>query len=132
LRFVPEEERWKSGWLGRPGASDILLPLCDRAWFGGNWGCCMLWTELERFMAEEGIGIAELLLFTGPNVCAMLETVCVRDDRMVRNTTYLAGTADREHTRIGHVLVCCRNALQLCIGVASGGLEMGILRGLWC
>ena len=35
-RFVPEDERGKSGWLGRPGARDILLPLFDRAWFGGN------------------------------------------------------------------------------------------------
>ena len=70
LRFVPEEERWKSGWLGRPGASDILLPLCDRAWFGGNCGCCMLCTELERFIADAGMGIAEMLLLTGPNVCA--------------------------------------------------------------
>jgi len=69
-RSVPEEERGKSGWLGRPGARDILLPLFDRAWFGGNWGWFMLLMELERFMAEAGIGIAEELLFTGPRVCA--------------------------------------------------------------
>jgi hypothetical protein len=25
-RLVPEDERWKMGWLGRPGASDILEP----------------------------------------------------------------------------------------------------------
>jgi hypothetical protein len=24
--LVPEDERWKMGWLGRPGASDILEP----------------------------------------------------------------------------------------------------------
>jgi hypothetical protein len=35
-RFVPDDERWKSGWLGRPGARDILEPDCERAWFGGN------------------------------------------------------------------------------------------------
>jgi hypothetical protein len=30
----------------------------------------MLLMELERFIADEGIGIAEMLLFTGPKVCA--------------------------------------------------------------
>jgi hypothetical protein len=30
----------------------------------------MLLMELERFMAEAGIGIAEELLLTGPKVCA--------------------------------------------------------------
>lgn len=71
-RFVPEEERWKSGWLGRPGARDILDPDCERAWFGGNWweACCMFTTEPVRFIAEEGIGIAVMLFCTGPRVCA--------------------------------------------------------------
>jgi hypothetical protein len=26
--------------------------------------------ELARFIADEGIGIADMLLFTGPKVCA--------------------------------------------------------------
>lgn len=69
-RFAPEEERGKSGWLGRLGARDILDPLCERARLGGNWGCCMFDIELERFMADAGIGMAEMLLFTGPKVCA--------------------------------------------------------------
>lgn len=59
------------GWLGRPGASDILEPDCERAWLEANCpaGCCMFEMELERFMADEGIGIAETLLFTGASVC---------------------------------------------------------------
>ena len=71
-RFVPDDERWKIGWLGRPGARDILEPDCERAWFGANWfpPSCMFEIELERFMAEAGIGIAEILLLTGPRVCA--------------------------------------------------------------
>jgi hypothetical protein len=32
----------------------------------------MLFTELVRFMADDGIGIADMLLFTGPKVCALL------------------------------------------------------------
>lgn len=35
-RFVPDEERWKMGWLGRPGASDMRDPDCERARLGGN------------------------------------------------------------------------------------------------
>jgi hypothetical protein len=60
------------GWLGRPGASDMREPDCERAWFAPNWpgGCCMFEIELERFMADEGMGIAEMLLFTGASVCA--------------------------------------------------------------
>jgi len=47
-------------------------PDCERAWFAPNWpaGCCMFEMELERFMAEEGMGIAEPLLFMGASVCA--------------------------------------------------------------
>lgn len=60
------------GWLGRPGARDILDPLCDRAWFGGNCccDCCMLLTEVWRFMADEGMGMADMLLVTGARLCA--------------------------------------------------------------
>lgn len=33
-KFSPEDDRWKMGWFGRPGASDILEPeverICDR------------------------------------------------------------------------------------------------------
>jgi hypothetical protein len=43
-------------------------PDCERAWFG-----CML-DMLWRFMAEAGIGIAELLL-TGAKVCACCQRV---------------------------------------------------------
>jgi len=71
-RFVPEEERWKSGWLGRPGASDILEPDCERAWLAvkGAPAGCRLEMELERFMADEGMGMEVKLLFMGASVCA--------------------------------------------------------------
>ena len=35
-RLLPEEERWKMGWFGRPGASDILEPEVERAWLDAN------------------------------------------------------------------------------------------------
>jgi hypothetical protein len=71
-RLVPDEERWKTGWLGRPGASDILEPDCDRAWFAakGPPAGCMPLMELDRFMADEGMGIDVMLLFMGARVCA--------------------------------------------------------------
>lgn len=71
-RFVPDEERWKIGWLGRPGARDMREPDCERAWFGANCDTppCMLGIELWRFIADEGIGIAVELLVIGPSVCA--------------------------------------------------------------
>jgi hypothetical protein len=65
------------GWLGRPGASDMREPDCERAWLGGNWdpACCMPLTELVRFMAEAGIGIADMLLFMGAKDCALRQMV---------------------------------------------------------
>ncbi len=56
-RLVPEEERWKSGWLGRVMgmASDCRDPDMDRAWL-------LPAAELERFMAEGGWGMFELRL----------------------------------------------------------------------
>jgi hypothetical protein len=73
-RFVPDEERWKTGWLGRPGARDMRDPDCERAWFGGNWigACCMFDTELVRFIADDGIGIAEVFVWAGPRVCGVM------------------------------------------------------------
>jgi hypothetical protein len=62
-RLVPDDDRWKTGCAGRPPASDILEPDCERA-------CVFRCTELERFMADDGIGIAETLLLTEPRVCA--------------------------------------------------------------
>lgn len=60
------------GWLGRPGASDIREPDCDRAWFAvkGAPACCIPLMELERFMADEGMGIDVTFVFIGASVCA--------------------------------------------------------------
>lgn len=69
-RLLPEDERWKTGWLGRPGARDMREPEVERAWLEVNRlpVCCMLDMEFERFIAEVGIGIAEALCVTGPRV----------------------------------------------------------------
>lgn len=32
-RLLPDDERWKRGWFGLPGASDILEPDTERACF---------------------------------------------------------------------------------------------------
>jgi hypothetical protein len=46
-------------------------PDCERARLGGNCddGWFMFETELVRFIADDGMGIADELLFTGANVC---------------------------------------------------------------
>lgn len=62
-RFVPEDERPKSGWLGRDMARDGLDP--DRAWLPEKFA---LTFELDRFMVEPGCGIAVLVLMP-PRVC---------------------------------------------------------------
>jgi hypothetical protein len=72
-------------------------PDCERAWFAP--GCCMLEMELDRFMADEGIGI-DVLLAMGASVCASGQS-----ERALFVTegasTYLA--ADREEARfLGH------------------------------
>lgn len=89
------------GWLGRPGASDILEPDWDRAWFAakGAPACCMPLMELVRFMADEGMGIDVRFVFMGASVCARGQnrTACKGRGR----PTYLA--ADREEARlVGH------------------------------
>jgi hypothetical protein len=62
--------------------------------------------ELVRFMADDGIGIAVELLFTGANVCACCQKV-LRGGAMAwgvkvrRRETHLS--ADRKHARLlGH------------------------------
>ena len=58
-KFAPDEERWKMGWFGLLGASDMREPDAERRWVLGApaW---KLWTEFERFIAEVGIGIADI------------------------------------------------------------------------
>ena len=60
-RLLPEDERWNMGCAGRPAASDMREPDWERPCCEGNW-LPMLDTELTRFMADEGIGIAVILL----------------------------------------------------------------------
>jgi hypothetical protein len=64
------------GWAGRPAASDMREPDCERP-------CCppVMCTELVRFIADEGIGIADILLFTGPSVYNVLEVLQRRRER---------------------------------------------------
>ena len=64
-RFVPEDERWKSGWLGRDIARECLDPDMPRAWLPEKFALTL---ELDRFMVEPGCGIAVLVLMP-PRVC---------------------------------------------------------------
>jgi hypothetical protein len=61
-RFVPEEDRWNSGWLGRGGASDARDPEIERTWLAVNGALFTLTPEMEldRFIADAGCGILEL------------------------------------------------------------------------
>lgn len=68
-RLSPEEERWKMGWLGRPGARDMRDPEVERAWFAvlgapNALAFCIFEMDWERFMADMGMGIAETLCAT--------------------------------------------------------------------
>lgn len=74
-RLVPLEERWKSGCCGRPGASDILLPDVLRACWTVKGGCWKFPILLVRFIAEEGIGIADALWLMPPSVCGLSVSV---------------------------------------------------------
>jgi hypothetical protein len=49
------------GCEGRPGASDIRDPEVERAWLVVAGALPSWWFELDRFIAEAGIGIAEAL-----------------------------------------------------------------------
>lgn len=57
------------GWFGLLGASDMREPDAERTWVLGApfW---RLWIEFERFIAEAGIGIADILALIPPSVCA--------------------------------------------------------------
>lgn len=72
---TPEEARWNRGcWIWWFGMSDIREADADRlCWtvFGACGSCVWCETELERFMADEGIGIAEMLLLRTPSVCCL-------------------------------------------------------------
>ena len=58
-RLVPDDERWKCGWLGRDMARDCLDPDMERAWPPAKVDALL---ELDRFMVEPGWGIAEFRL----------------------------------------------------------------------
>ncbi len=56
-RLVPEEERWKTGCAGRLGARDMREADVVRTWLVV---CRLVW-DVDRFIADAGIGIAEAL-----------------------------------------------------------------------
>lgn len=64
-RLVPDEERWNIGWLGRDMESDCLCPERDRPWPPPENG--PVDAELDRFMADDGCGIA-VFTFMPPSV----------------------------------------------------------------
>ena len=59
-RLSPDDERWKTGCDGRPGASDMREPDVVRTWLV-VCGACRFWFDVDRFMAEAGMGMAETL-----------------------------------------------------------------------
>lgn len=73
-RLSPDDDRWNIGCDGLPGASDMRDPEVERA-------CCVAYgawkfdVEFDRFMADEGIGMAEALCETGPRVCSLAVSV---------------------------------------------------------
>lgn len=50
-RLVPEDERWKRGWLGRDMARDCLDPDIDLTWLPEKLAPLL---ELDRFMVDPG------------------------------------------------------------------------------
>jgi hypothetical protein len=67
-RLPPEEDRWKLGCEGLPGASDMRDPDVERMCCPVGGACPKWFCDVERFMAEAGIGIADALLLMGPSV----------------------------------------------------------------
>jgi hypothetical protein len=59
-KLPPDDDRWKLGCAGLLGARDMREPEVVRAWFVVCGACRLCW-ELERFMAEAGMGMAETL-----------------------------------------------------------------------
>jgi hypothetical protein len=59
-RVVPDEDRWKMGCAGLLGLSDMRDPETVRTCVV-VCGACRFDCEVERFMAEAGIGIADTL-----------------------------------------------------------------------
>lgn len=64
-RFVPEDERGNSGWLGRDMARECLEPDMERPWLPEKFALTL---ELDRFIVEPGAGIAVFVLMP-PRVC---------------------------------------------------------------
>ena len=63
------------GWFGLPGASDMREPDVERTCVFGPPGW-RLWIEFERFIADVGIGIADILALIPPSVCACQYAFC--------------------------------------------------------
>lgn len=53
-------------------------PDCERAWFD-CWGLKLI---LERFMADDGMGMAEMLLLVGASVCMVSAWLAVSSSAM--------------------------------------------------
>jgi hypothetical protein len=60
-KLSPDDDRWNTGCAGLPGASDMRDPDVVRTWFVVFGTCGRLDCELDRFIADAGIGIAETL-----------------------------------------------------------------------
>lgn len=56
-----EEDRWKTGWDGLPGARDMRDPDVVRTWLVVLGICWRFEVDVDRFIAEAGMGMAETL-----------------------------------------------------------------------
>jgi hypothetical protein len=60
-RFVPDDVRWNIGWFGRGAASDARDPESERAFPTAGSALLTPEIEFERFIAEAGWGMFELI-----------------------------------------------------------------------
>lgn len=70
ISAADEERREKLGCEGLPGASDMRDPDVERTCWPVAGACPKWFCDVERFMADAGIGIADTLLLIAPSVCA--------------------------------------------------------------
>lgn len=80
-------------------------PEVERAWLFVFGACWRFEIEVDRFIADAGIGIAEALWLTVPRVCRDRPVSISSNRRLVCHVTDLSWPAHREHA--GLLRHCC-------------------------
>jgi len=94
-RLPPDDDLWKTGCDGLPGASDMREPDVVRMWLV----VCGAWRfdwDVDRFIADAGMGIAETLFETAPSVYRSRRQYVNRLDLFMLHATDLSRPAHRE------------------------------------